>query len=354
MTSRDTAKSTCSPASAAGRSRSGSLDGKAPHGPEAAPASPSHPQGALAAWATSGTFGPLFTGSSPSAVLQSSLESRLRARMAVTGSPEYALTWSHWDMPSGPPICRLRALGHRTSGSGFGGWPTPTANDDNKSPEAHLAMKKRMGERAGTGANRTAITSLQVMAKTVLAGWPSLRANKWGAPDSHGKTPEPLAGWPSPMAGTPAQKGYNEAGNTDSSRKTVELLAGWTTPQSHDAQGRGDAERLTRHGTKHGCRNLNDEAALAGWATPRARDFKWQGQTRARKEAGVPPDNLDCQVKEFIFGRSTTSSPAETGKRGALNPAFSLWLMGFSSGWLDCGPPETPSCPSSPPSSSRL
>ena len=45
-------------------------------------------------------------------------------------------------------------------------WPTPTANDDNKSVEAHLAMKKRMGERDGTGANRTAITSLQVMAKT--------------------------------------------------------------------------------------------------------------------------------------------------------------------------------------------
>ena len=44
-------------------------------------------------------------------------------------------------------------------------WPTPTAQPDNKSPEAHLAMKKRMGERDGTGANRTAITDLQVMAK---------------------------------------------------------------------------------------------------------------------------------------------------------------------------------------------
>jgi len=54
------------------------------------------------------------------------------------------------------------------------GWPTPVANDDNKSVEAHLAMKKRMGERDGTGANRTAITSLQVM--TQLAGWPTPRA----------------------------------------------------------------------------------------------------------------------------------------------------------------------------------
>jgi hypothetical protein len=47
------------------------------------------------------------------------------------------------------------------------GWPTPVANDDNKSPEAHLAMKQRMGERDGTNADRKAIPSLQVMAKTI-------------------------------------------------------------------------------------------------------------------------------------------------------------------------------------------
>lgn len=39
-------------------------------------------------------------------------------------------------------------------------WPTPTANDDNKSPEAHLAMKSRM-----PGGTRKAITSLNVLTK---------------------------------------------------------------------------------------------------------------------------------------------------------------------------------------------
>jgi hypothetical protein len=47
------------------------------------------------------------------------------------------------------------------------GWPTPVANDDGKTPEAHLVMKRRMGERDGTGAERTAITSLAVMAQTM-------------------------------------------------------------------------------------------------------------------------------------------------------------------------------------------
>ena len=35
---------------------------------------------------------------------------------------------------------------------------------------------------------------------------------------------EHLAGWPTPMAGTPARNGNNEAGNNDSSRKTVDML----------------------------------------------------------------------------------------------------------------------------------
>src|SRR5438128_2385545 len=32
----------------------------------------------------------------------------------------------------------------RTSATGSSLWPTPVANDDNKTPEAHLAMKARM------------------------------------------------------------------------------------------------------------------------------------------------------------------------------------------------------------------
>lgn len=66
---------------------------------------------------------------SRSARLQSSLESRLRARLDVNGSLEYVLTWKHWNMPSQPPICALRASVRRMQGSGFIGWPTPSARD---------------------------------------------------------------------------------------------------------------------------------------------------------------------------------------------------------------------------------
>jgi len=79
---------------------------------------------------TDAIYGPLFGGSSPSCALQTSLANRLRDEMDVNGSPEYGLTWRHWAMSSGPPICALRASVRRTSGNGYTGWPTtPQASD---------------------------------------------------------------------------------------------------------------------------------------------------------------------------------------------------------------------------------
>ena len=96
-------------------------------------ANPSQSPGKGEAKTTNGTSGLLSRGSLESANLQSSLESRLQAALAGSGSPEYALTWKHWDMQSGPPICALRASVRRTSDSGSigvqSGWPTPTTRD---------------------------------------------------------------------------------------------------------------------------------------------------------------------------------------------------------------------------------
>ena len=193
---------------------------------------------------TAAISGPSSAASLRSADLHTSLENRLRATTDLSGSPIYRLVWKSSDMVWGDLIFRLRASGRRTSDSGCGGWPTPmatdeehghagtwstthvnihnivlgkgkqpggeivpaaeavpiglagwptpVANDDNKTPEAHLRMKQRMGERDGTGASRTAITSLQVMAQ--LAGWPTASARDWrdGRSNQHGKNARPL------------------------------------------------------------------------------------------------------------------------------------------------------------------
>jgi hypothetical protein len=108
------------------------------------------------------TFGPLFEGLSPSADLQSSLESRLRARLDVNGSLEYVLIWKHWAIGSGPQICALRALERPTDGSGFIGWLTPSARDWKDSP----GMATRATNPDGSGRSR--IDQLPRQARLVL------------------------------------------------------------------------------------------------------------------------------------------------------------------------------------------
>jgi hypothetical protein len=79
--------------------------------------------------------------------------------------------------PTSPPLWQTPATdsfrsrgGERKDEQGLdqqarGFWPTPCANDDNKSPEAHMAMKRRM-----PGGERHTITSLQVAVKALSPG----------------------------------------------------------------------------------------------------------------------------------------------------------------------------------------
>lgn len=98
-------------------------------GPDRAHASHSAQQVSDSGQMTLDTCGLFGQDSSPSASLQRSLESRLRARLDANGSPEYVLTSKHWDMPSGVPICALRAWPRHTLDKGCSGWPRPSAQE---------------------------------------------------------------------------------------------------------------------------------------------------------------------------------------------------------------------------------
>lgn len=179
MNSENSRNAISSQGSGDGRSQLDWLDGltTSPSGPEVAPASLSAQQGGSAAPATSATSGQFSSASSESAALQSSLESKLRAALAETGSPEYVLTWKHWDMQSGQPICALRASGRRISDSGSGGWPTPDAHaaSGGRAPADPLRLIRPNGGKVQVTINHAAI---------LASGWATPAARDYRHPNA--------------------------------------------------------------------------------------------------------------------------------------------------------------------------
>jgi len=200
MIYEDTPNAISSPASASGAAPCEVQDGQTtgPSGQAPAPASLSARQAKALGLMTSGICGPHGTTSLSSAALQSSLESRLQARMPLSGGILFKLIWKQRVTPQGRRICALRASVPRTSDSDCGGWPTTGAGDEKWRISTAAAADRRM--QSGKQ------VSLECAA--FLASWPTAAARDWkGATHERwGDNARPLnevaklAAWPTPTS----------------------------------------------------------------------------------------------------------------------------------------------------------
>ena len=160
-----TSNVTSSPASPVGRSHCNSQDGPQTDlsGQARVRANRSRTQDVKAAGSTTNDISGLSSfGSSASAVLQSCLENRLRARTQSLGSTLYSLTWKAWTTPAGRLLSRLRASAPRTSETARTGWVTPTARDW-KDSGADIRPRSDNGKQRYD----------QLPRQAVLCGWPT-------------------------------------------------------------------------------------------------------------------------------------------------------------------------------------
>jgi hypothetical protein len=129
-----------------------------------------------------------------------------------------------------------------------------------------------------------------------------------------------------------------------------QVTATWPTPTKADGDGghgmgTASATGKRENGTKITVSLPGVVKIVSTWPTPNTLDSMGERSKeaweRARKKAGC--SNLKDYVPHLHSGQTTSGSLDQTEKRGALNPAFPCWLMGYPTEWDACAPTEMPS-----------
>lgn len=305
----DINNATSSPESEAGRLPCDSQDGPMieKHGPLPVPVSLFRAPAGGGDLLTSATSGLSFSRLSPSEILKLSLASRLLPRLDYFGSIEYTLTWKARVTPSQRSIFALRASQRRISVNDCIGWPTVCHNEATAEidPEKWTAQKAERRKRVKELQKKGLLTpgsgrGTTLAAAAAITGWCTVSSRDWK--DSPGM----------------ATEGKNPDGSI---RKRIDQLprlaaiCGYPTPVCSDAKG--PSGRTS---------NITTVSKIMGYPTPNA----WDAQG---SHGGGQGASLRIGAQEMTHGEKRSSDTGKTGPRGALNPEFCRWLMGFPAEW---------------------